>query len=178
MRHWGVWVLIAGCVAVATLPLVPPSPDSDEFSVTRAMSHVTEIGHSPHPIGSLENERVRSYLIGALADLGLSPQTQAVPVMDYFGTPGNTVDVVNVFARVKGTGEEDAVALVAHYDTVPTTPGANDNSVSVAILLEVAQAVVASEPFKNDVILPLHGRRRAQPSLWLAGFCRRALLVR
>jgi hypothetical protein len=153
MRRWGVWVLIAGCVAVATLPLVPPSPDSDKFSATRAISHVTEISHSPHPIGSLENERVRSYLIGALADLGLSPQTQTVPVMDYFGTPGNTVDVVNVFARVKGTGEGDAVALVAHFDTVPATPGANDDSVSVAILLEVAQALVTSPPFENDVIL-------------------------
>lgn len=117
------------------------------------MSHVREIGKLPHPIGSVENQRVRSYLMGTLADLGLSPQTQGVEVMDYFGTPGNTVDVVNVMTRVEGTGDGDAVVLVAHYDTVPSTPGANDNSTSVAILLEVAAALVAGEPIANDVIL-------------------------
>ncbi|MGD2043934.1 MAG: M20/M25/M40 family metallo-hydrolase [Acidimicrobiia bacterium] len=73
--------------------------------------------------------------------------------MDYFGAPGNTVEVVNVYARLEGTGNGDAVALVAHYDTVPETPGANDNSASVAILLEVAKDLKANEPFKNDMIL-------------------------
>jgi hypothetical protein len=153
MRLRGVWLVVAGCAAIATLPLIPPAADSDDFLASQAMSHVREIAQSPHPIGSVEIERVRSYLIGTLTELGLSPLTQAVAAMDYYGTPGNTVDVVNVFARVKGTGDGDAVALVAHYDTVPWTPGANDNSASVAILLEVAEALVANGPFKNDVIL-------------------------
>lgn len=152
MRRWAVWLLVTGCVAVAALPLVPPSSGSGEFSATTAMSHVREIGHSPHPIGSEENERVRSYLIGTLTDMGLFPRTHAVPVVDYFGTSGNTVAVVNVLARVKATGDGHALALVAHYDTVPATPGANDNSVSVAILLEIATALQAGDPPKNDVI--------------------------
>lgn len=153
MWRFGIWVLMAGCVAVSALPLAPPPADSGEFSADRAMTHITQIGRVPHPIGSAEIERVRSYLIGSLADVGLSPQTQTVEVMDYFGTPGNTVEVVNVFARAEGTGNGDAVALVAHYDTVPETPGANDDSASVAILLEVARDLKANEPSQNDVIL-------------------------
>ncbi len=153
MRRWGNWAVVVACVAVAALPLVPPAADSAAFSATRAMSHVNEIGKLPHPIGSVENQRVRSYLIQTLADLGLSPQTQVIEAMDYFGTPGNTVDVVNVMTRVEGTGDGRAIALVAHYDTVPATPGANDNSTSVAILLEIAAALVAGEPIQNDVIL-------------------------
>lgn len=146
-------MIVVGCVAVSAIPLVPPSVDSGDFSATRAMAHINEIGRFPHPIGSVESERVRSYLIGELVGLGLTPETQSIEVMDYFGTPENTVEVVNVLARVDGTGDGDAVALVAHYDTVPATPGANDNSASVAILLEVARDLVAGEPFENDVIL-------------------------
>jgi hypothetical protein len=163
MRRLGIWILLAGCLAVSALPLLPPSADSEEFSATRAMTHIYEIGRLPHPIGSVEGERVRSYLIGTLADLGLSPQTQTVEVMDYFGAPGNNVDVVNVYARVEGTGNGDAVALVAHYDTVPESPGANDNSASVAILLEVARDLMAKEPLKNDVILLLTDGEEPSP---------------
>ena len=153
MRRWFNWVSIVACTAIAVLPLVPPTPDGDEFSVGRAMGHIQEIARSPHPIGSAENERVRSYLIATLADLGLSPHTQTVATADYFGAPGTTVDVVNVMARIEGSGNDQAVALVAHYDTVPETSGANDNSSSVAILLEVADALTAGDPLANDVVL-------------------------
>ncbi len=153
MRRFVVWLALAACVAVAALPLIPPAQGSGDFSTAEAMEHVAVIGRAPHAIGSAENERVRSYVLRRLDELGLPPQTQTIPVMDYFGTPGNTVDVVNVLARVEGTGDGDAVALVAHYDTTPDTPGANDNSVSVAILLEVAEALVADEPSRNDVVL-------------------------
>jgi hypothetical protein len=153
MRRWGNWVSIIVCTAIAVLPLVPPMPDGDEYSVDRAMGHIQEIARSPHPIGSAENERVRSYLIATLANLGLSPQTQTVATADYFGAPGTTVDVVNVIARIEGSGTDQAVALVAHSDTVPETAGANDNSSSVAILLEVAGALTAGDPPTNDVVL-------------------------
>lgn len=163
MRRSGIWILLTVCLAVSALPLLPPRTDSDVFSATRAKTHIDEIGRLPHPIGSVESERVRSYLIGTLADVGLSPQTQSVEAMDYFGAPGSTVAVVNVYARMEGTGNGDAVALVAHYDTVPETPGANDNSASVAILLEVARDLMAEEPFKNDVILLLTDGEEPNP---------------
>jgi len=44
------------------------------------------------------------------------------------------------------------VLLVAHYDSVPTGPGANDDGVGVATLLETARALTASAPLQNDVI--------------------------
>ena len=163
MRRLGIWILLTGCLAVSALPLLPPSADSDEFSATRAMTHINEIGRLPHPIGSVEGEKVRSYLLATLADVGLSPQTQTVEVMDYFGASGSNVDVVNLYARVEGTGDGDAVALVAHYDTVPESPGANDNSASVAILLEVARVLMAKEPLENDVILLLTDGEEPSP---------------
>ena len=46
--------------------------------------------------------------------------------------------VSNLIAEKKGTGEE-VVIIGAHYDTVPGTPGADDNASGVAGLLELAK---------------------------------------
>ncbi|MFV8834789.1 M20/M25/M40 family metallo-hydrolase [Aquisalimonas sp. APHAB1-3] len=46
---------------------------------------------------------------------------------------------VNVVAEVPGTRSADEVVIVgAHYDTVPGSPGANDNASGVAVLLALA----------------------------------------
>ena len=43
--------------------------------------------------------------------------------------------------------------LAGHYDTVPVSPGANDDSSAIAILLETARALLSSPPLQNNVIL-------------------------
>jgi len=43
--------------------------------------------------------------------------------------------------------------LAAHYDSVPTGPGANDDGTAVAALLETARALTSGPPLRNDVIL-------------------------
>ena len=51
-----------------------------------------------------------------------------------------TQEAVNIVAELPGTGrKEEVVILGAHYDTVPTTPGADDNASAVAVLIEVAR---------------------------------------
>ncbi|MDI7262050.1 MAG: M28 family peptidase, partial [Thermodesulfobacteriota bacterium] len=47
-------------------------------------------------------------------------------------------DVSNLIAEKTGT-EEKVVVIGAHYDTVPGTPGADDNGSAVAGLLELAR---------------------------------------
>jgi len=66
-----------------------------------------------------------------------------------------------------GEAGRKAVLLVAHYDSVPTSPGASDNGAAVASLLEVARALRAGPPPGNDVVflfsdgkeIGLHGAR-------------------
>jgi len=58
-----------------------------------------------------------------------------------------------VMVRIPGTDSTGAVLLVGHHDTVPTTLGANDDTSAVAILLDIARALVADTPLRNDVIL-------------------------
>jgi hypothetical protein len=145
--------------ALSILPIVTRQPPAEttpaEFSVERALEHIANIAVEPHPMGSAANARVRSYLERELTALGLEPQLQSVTVPDYYGAPGATVEAVNVMARLEGLDSTRAIALVAHYDSEPTTFGANDNAVAVAAILDAARALLAGPAIRNDVILLL-----------------------
>lgn len=53
--------------------------------------------------------------------------------------------VANLVAERPGTRRADDVVIVgAHYDTVPETPGADDNASAVAVLVEVARILQSS----------------------------------
>ncbi len=151
------WVvlLLAGVIGLAPLipPEVPDDPGPAEFSTTRALDLIGQIAFEPHPIGTAANERVRATIIGELRALGLEPELQAIDAPDYYGGSGGLVPVVNVLARISGTDPTAAVAIVGHYDTVPATPGANDDASAIAVMLETARAVLAGDALRNDLIL-------------------------
>jgi len=59
----------------------------------------------------------------------------------------------NVLARLEGTADSGkAFLLMAHYDSVPTAPGATDDGAGVAAMLETLRALKAGPPLQNDVI--------------------------
>lgn len=111
-----------------------------EFSSARAMKHLEAIAQRPHPAGSDEHAKVRSYILAALAAAGLQPEAQTTPVVN------------NIIARLKGTGEGKALLLVGHYDTVPSSPGASDDGSAVVMMLETLRALKVGPPLMNDVI--------------------------
>lgn len=56
-------------------------------------------------------------------------------------------EVANVVAAIPGTTLHDEIVVVgAHYDTVWSTPGADDNASAVAMLIEVARLMRDSRP--------------------------------
>lgn len=87
--------------------------------------------------------RAAEYVRLALAGAGYLPGVQR------FSARG--VAVENVEAILGGSGEgREVVVLGAHYDTVPGSPGANDNATGVAAVLELARRV-AREPQHHTV---------------------------
>jgi Zn-dependent M28 family amino/carboxypeptidase len=49
-------------------------------------------------------------------------------------------EVANFIAELPGGAKKDEIVIVgAHYDTIPMTPGADDNASAVAMMLEVAR---------------------------------------
>jgi hypothetical protein len=157
IRNAGLWSVLLVCLAISITPIlapaVPNDDAADQFSVDRAIDHVKSIALRPHPMGTAASAHVREYLVETLLEIGIEPELQTVRAPDYFGAPGGTVEVTNVLARIPGTGDGSAILLIAHYDTVPTTPGANDNSAAVAALLEVTRVIATSPDLVNDVIV-------------------------
>ena len=143
--------ILVGAVWFAVQPLVPDA-DVGRSDVDRMIQHVDHLAQEPHPMGSEAGVAVRDYLLGRLEESGVEAVAQTVSAPDYFGSPGATVEISNVIGRVPGLGEGAASLLVAHYDTVLWTAGANDNSAPVAALLDVAR-VLASDPPRRDVIV-------------------------
>jgi len=146
-------LVVIGALSMSPV-LVPPIGVGQQGSVDAVRRHIEVIASEPHPMGTEANERVRSYIIGELAEAGILAETQAVEAPDYFGiSGGSSVEVVNVLAKIPGASPSGTVLLVAHYDTVPSTPGANDNSMAVGNLLELARAVRSGPQLTNDVVL-------------------------
>jgi hypothetical protein len=120
----------------------PETSPATEFSAGRAAKFLMEIAQKPHPMGAPEHARVRDYIFRALSDMGFKPEAH-----------DNSV-IRNIVVRLNEAGEgRKAVVLVAHYDTVQSSPGAGDDGYGVATLLETARALKANAPLKNKVIL-------------------------
>jgi hypothetical protein len=143
----------AGGLYFERLPApLPASAGTGEFSAERALVHLNAFAKAPHPIGSEEHGRSRDYLVAQLSALGVAPEIQRTTAVTARYQAAGTVE--NIVARWKGTsGASDAIALLAHYDSVPAGPGAGDDGAGVAAWLEVLRALRAGPPLRNDIIL-------------------------
>jgi hypothetical protein len=136
----------------------PPAPADakaprSEFSAERAFKHLEIIAQQPHPIGSVKHAEVRDYLVTQLTLLGLKPEVQSTNVAsDMWGTIQGA-HVENILARIPGHKSTKAIALFAHYDSVPESRGANDDGSGVVTLLETARALIENGRLANDVIM-------------------------
>jgi len=66
------------------------------------------------------------------------------PLRQEFSVEGKAVG--NIEARLPGAGLGSAVVIGAHYDSVPGSPGANDNATGVAAVLELARLLRTFRP--------------------------------
>lgn len=166
------WFVAAMVVAVvlAVIATTPPAPEaeSDDPSVPsfgRAFAHVERIAVEPHVTGSAANAKVREYLVGELEAIGLEVETVSGQLdedgqakLDYWR--GEKADVRAEFVNVTGLlpGRDrtlPAVALMAHYDSVWSSPGASDDAAGVAAILEAVRAIAAAGPVERDIVVVL-----------------------
>ena len=122
------------------------------FSAARAREILKElVGDGvPHPMGSPADAKVRDLIVKRLTALGYTTELQTGPACG-FGACGTPTNIVAT--RGEPTGN-DAVMLSAHYDSVPAGPGASDDGVGVANLLEIARVLsVMPAPPKHPIVL-------------------------
>lgn len=159
---------LALALLIAVLTLQVPAPAGADapataFSAERAMVDVREIAQRPHPVGSADHARVGAVLLQRMAALGLQTSTQtgalspaAVRRLEREGGSATGVELTNLIGVLPGRDPRlPAVALMAHYDTVPDSAGAADDSAGVAAILEAVRAIRARGPADRTLVVIL-----------------------
>jgi hypothetical protein len=147
MRAW----LVLGLVMAACSAGAPgPGLDTD-----RVMVHVGALlTLGPRPGDSDRSALAIEYLTGELTRLGAKVEKMPVGVVDlpaievmgnrYRGAHRVETTDPDLIVRFGPPGK--ALLVMAHYDTVPASPGAVDNAVAVGALLELSRALVEHAP--------------------------------
>lgn len=79
-----------------------------------------------------ENRRAAQYVASALEERGYTVEIEG--------------DLGNVVAMPRGAEDSPLILVGAHYDSVPGTPGADDNASGIAAMLACARALARLEP--------------------------------
>ena len=153
----GVLILVLAALAAKSLLLsVPPVRNAPgEFNADRAKARLAYIlgDERPHPADSVGDDLVRARLVTVLQQMGLKPI-----VRDQFACNDFQKARLVACARVRnviaimGPPTGKALLLSAHYDSVPVGPGASDDGIGVATLLEVG-SILKDQPLKRPIIL-------------------------
>jgi len=147
---------IAWTVQQPPKPL-PASAPATAFSAERAMSDIKAFASVPHAIGTAANHASRDYLLGRMTALGLSPQVHAgVGLREPKQVKGVLLggQVENLVGVLPGRDRAaPALAIMAHYDSVPGSSGAADDGAGAAAALEIVRAVKAQGAPARDVVV-------------------------
>jgi len=107
----------------------------EQVSTDRIRSHIEALEGPRHPEAApLALERAADYIWNSLKSLGYE-------MMEHrFHDSGS--EFRNIVAAHRGVRTpEERVIVLAHYDTVASSPGADDNASGVAVMLELAQVL-------------------------------------
>ncbi|RKR89969.1 Zn-dependent M28 family amino/carboxypeptidase [Micromonospora pisi] len=150
----------AALLAIRTPAPVGADAPAGQFSAARADEHVRVVAARTHVAGSPANDQVRAYLETTLRGLGLQTEVQDTVAEEAGQLSGAAAGatlarVRNVVARLPGTDPTGRIFLVAHYDSVQSGPGGNDDAVGTSAILEVARALSTGDRPRNDIVFVL-----------------------
>ncbi|MDP9087242.1 MAG: M28 family peptidase [Pseudomonadota bacterium] len=145
--------LAATLLAYRTPAALGPDAPPAVFSASRAQAILKDLvgDDVPHPMGSAANSKVRELVVKRLTALGYTVELQAGLACSTFATCGNPTNIIATYGGDIVGG--DAVLLAAHYDSVAAGPGASDDGVGVAALLEIARILTVTPTRRHPVVL-------------------------
>lgn len=110
------------------------APAVQEVESEHLFQHVRALEGPRDPSGHYEKlQAAGHYILSHFQQVGLATGIQEFSLESGPGT------YQNVEGAIPGSGPE--LLVVAHYDTVPDSPGANDNASAVAVMLEAARVL-------------------------------------
>ncbi len=150
---------LAGILVLALVRWRGPTPEDappGAFSAIRAREVLVDIveGGEPRVVGSKAQARARDVAADRLRRAGFDVETQHGFACSHHGTCGFVENVIGV--RPGRDGRRDhAVLLVAHLDSVAAGPGAGDDGLGAAAVLETARALGVAPPLERAVVVLL-----------------------
>jgi hypothetical protein len=149
MKRSGILVAAALVLLVCALALkgwmvqlpAPQPAYASGFSAERAKARLAYIlgDQRPHPVDSEANDAVRARLAEQMRAVGLDPKiTNDFACNSHRALPGVSCARVRNLVATIGPSQGRHILAVAHYDSTPTGPGAADDGIGVATLLDVA----------------------------------------
>lgn len=143
LKQW----IVSGCTLMGVVGLIPGQPRPaqgtipikplvNEVSLANIKAHVdtlsNEIGPRDTPVAQAE---AADYIAEQLKAFGYSVTRNPVDASE------------NVIAQLPGQSNSNKLFVIgAHFDTVPNSPGADDNASAVAGMLEIARVLKDVEP--------------------------------
>lgn len=133
MVHLGfLWIIFLSFLLMRDEKMVGVKP---AIAIETLKQHVKNLHFDRNPSDCyMELEQAAQYIKKEFTKIGLEVNE------DPFQWEGWTYK--NIIVEKRGTTSPDRILILgAHYDTVPNSPGADDNASAIAILLEVARAM-------------------------------------
>ena len=137
-------LLLLACFFKSVL-IEPRVVAGSDFDTDRAFARLERIlgDQRPHPVDTRAIAAGRNRWRAELAGMGF--KSEVVESTDCSGyIKSRTVScshIRNVIAIIPGDPAQKALLLNAHYDSTPTGPGASDDGIGVAVMLEVADVL-------------------------------------
>lgn len=132
--------------------VVPASQGEKEFSAERALVFLNEIAKEPHAGGTRAHDVVRDYIVNYCRQMGLETNVQNQTGLTAYSLAISAGHTQNILARLKGTGSGKTILVMSHYDSQPNTPGAGDDGVGVAAMMEAIRLVKDQPQRMNDIL--------------------------
>ena len=146
--------LVSGAI-LGFWQIQPPSVDrnSPVYPIfLQMMENIERWTQAPRLVGSEELERVRTEIVSEIEGMGFSPIIHHVESfniqIDYID-----IDVENILVKLEHPDASRSVLFMAHFDSVFNSPGAGDNMVSVAALLEGLRSLEQHGILRNNIYM-------------------------
>ncbi|XP_030625487.1 endoplasmic reticulum metallopeptidase 1-like [Chanos chanos] len=169
-----VFILVLWGLVHLSLQQLVIGKSTGEFNAVRARRHlesITRVG--PRPVGSPENEVLTvNYLLDQIAHIqsetSAGLHTISVDIqrptgsfsIDFLGGFTSYYDrVTNIAVKLEPkAGAQHLMLANCHFDSVANSPGASDDAVSCAVMLEVLHSLAnLSSPLKHGVVFLFNG---------------------
>ena len=156
---WFPIALIAALLVAQWLrdpPALRTASEPTAVSIANLSKTVTSITTAPHVAASSAQQQARDTLVAEFKSLGLQVETQSTFGVRQSPRRSRFVSfspVENIVAVLPGRDRNTpAVALMAHYDSVPFSPGASDDASGTASVVEAARLLAQGPQPARDVI--------------------------